>query len=619
MVRQSLLLTPLMVVLVIASAVTYADDSDTAPGDAPQLRDRLLLEQGKLTDTYRRFKSELLKLAELSRKEDPERAALLEKAVAESGKRGIHDQLGEILDLLNTNLLRDLDEVSSRQSEVEQDLQRLLKLLLTENRADQKRSERQRIKKYIQEINRAIKRQREISSRGQRGGDTERLGKRQGRLADKIGDLADTIKENEESQAGEGDEEGEEGKSSDGKQEEGEQKSGDQKDGESADGKSSEGKSSDGESSDGKSDKDAEGKDGKDKDGKNKDGESKDGEKSDDAGKGDSESKESEQGEGQEEGKSAKGEPSEGQPSQGQPSQGQPSQGQPSQGQPSQGQPSDSPESEPFPARERVEAAAEKMREAQEKLEEAKRGEAKRPQDDALAHLEKAKRELEEILRQMREEEMEKTLALLEGRFRKMLEMQQVVFDATVGLNKKPKKERDRADEIEADRLARKEVKIIGEVDKAMVLLREDGTSVALPEAAMQLREDMEMVAERLTDAKVGKLTQDVESDIIEALKEIIAALEKARKDLKDGAPPPPPPGPPSGEPGEPPLVDQLAELKMIRALQMRVNRRTEQYKEMIDTGEVEADWMAPTIRRLADREQRIHRVTRDIVLGKNR
>jgi len=608
-----MLLAPLAVLLSFSIATQAMAEDQPEPAEGAQLADRLRLEQGKLTDTYRRFTSELLKLAELTRKDDPERAALLEKAVSESGKRGIHDQLGEILDLLDSDLLRDLDDVSGRQEEVEQDLQALLRMLLTENRADKNRNERDRIKGYIKDIDRAIRSQREIGSRSQRGGDPERLAGRQGRLAGRTGEIADKIIENEEASAeaeesdDKSDPDGEEGEPSgeqEGDGQPGESKSGDSNS-DAKSGDSNEGQTQD--ESESSNEADGEPSDPSDQQDGSSEQPSEDSSESSDP----SDSKESPPA-----GDAQPSSPSPGQESSGQQA---PSQGQGEGSSQEQGQPSQAPQSDPFPARQRVEEAARKMREAEQKLKDAKQDEAKQPQEEALAQLEKAKQELEEILRQMREEEMEKTLALLEGRFRKMLEMQQAVYDATVLMDKKPQEKRDRADEIEADRLARKEIKIIGEVDKAMVLLREDGTSVALPEAVSQIREDMEMVAERLTDAKVGKLTQDVETDIIEALQEVIGALEKARKDLKEGTPPSPPPGAPAGQPGEPPLVDYLAEIKMIRALQMRVNRRTEQYKEMIDSGEVESEWMAPTIRRLAEREERITDITRDIVLGKNR
>jgi len=215
----------------------------------------------------------------------------------------------------------------------------------------------------------------------------------------------------------------------------------------------------------------------------------------------------------------------------------------------------------------------------------------------------------------LREEELERLLANLEARFRKMLEMQKAVYDGTVALDKKPLGQRDRADQIEASRLSGKEAAIVAEVDKAMVLLQEDGTSVAFPEAVEQLREDMETVMVRLDEGKTSTITQGIEQDIIEALEEIVAALEKAQQDLKDS--PPGQPGQP-GQPGDPPLVDLLAELKMIRSLQMRVNRRTVQYEQMLATGESDPEQLLPKLHRLSQREERIEQITRDIVQEKN-
>jgi hypothetical protein len=67
------------------------------------------------------------------------------------------------------------------------------------------------------------------------------------------------------------------------------------------------------------------------------------------------------------------------------------------------------------------------------------------------------------------------------------------------------------------------------------------------------------------------------------------------------------------------PLVDAIAELKMIRALQMRVNTRTQRYAEITKTEQAEDPELIDAIRKLAEREERIRKVTRDIVLGRNR
>ena len=61
-----------------------------------------------------------------------------------------------------------------------------------------------------------------------------------------------------------------------------------------------------------------------------------------------------------------------------------------------------------------------------------------------------------------------------------------------------------------------------------------------------------------------------------------------------------------------------LAELKMIRALQMRVNTRTARYSKMVEGEQAENAELVDALQRLAERQQRIHRVTHDLQMGKN-
>jgi hypothetical protein len=257
------------------------------------------------------------------------------------------------------------------------------------------------------------------------------------------------------------------------------------------------------------------------------------------------------------------------------------------------------------------------MEDARKKLEEAERKGAEKDQEEAVRELEQAKAELEEILRQMREEEQERMLAQLEARFRKMREMQVEVYEGTQRLDRVPEADRTRNDEIESGRLSRREAAIVDEADKALVILRDEGSATALPEAVEQMRQDMQQVTNRLAEFKVDARTQGIEEDILAALEETIAALQKAQRDREDkkqqGMPQ-------TGQPGEPPLVDRLSELKMIRALQMRVNTRTKRYSEMVqgDIGQAEQADLLEQLRQLAEREERVYRATRDIVLGKN-
>ena len=262
------------------------------------------------------------------------------------------------------------------------------------------------------------------------------------------------------------------------------------------------------------------------------------------------------------------------------------------------------------------------MRQAQQRLEEAERAQAVKEQEEARRLLEEAKAELEEILRQMREEEIQRTLALLEGRFRKMLEAQLKIYEETQRLSRIPDEKRDSQLVIQAGKLSLEQRRLVGEADKALLLLREEGSSVAFPETVEQLRADMDQVAERLAQVQVERITLGLEEDIIAALEEMIEALQKAIQEAEQRQQQQPNP-PQSADPEDQPLVDAIAELKMIRALQMRVNTRTERYARLLDdpehpVGQATSDDLVQSLLRLADREARIRQITRDIVLGKN-
>jgi len=263
-----------------------------------------------------------------------------------------------------------------------------------------------------------------------------------------------------------------------------------------------------------------------------------------------------------------------------------------------------------------IEQARKQMRSAIENLKQAKKDNALKKQFAAIAALEKAKAELARILRQLREEEIERVLALLEARFRKILGLQKRVYEQTVTLDQTIQKKRDRSFEIEASRLSGKQSKIVGLIDATLVLFRNEGSAVALPEAALQLREDMELVMVRLDRAETGTLTQQIMEDILESLEEIIGAIEQSQQEQKQRKQAS---GQGQGGNSDPPLVDMLAELKMIRSLQWRVNRRTARYQEVVLTGRTPRKNLLPELKKLSDRQARIEKISRDIVLENNR
>jgi hypothetical protein len=263
----------------------------------------------------------------------------------------------------------------------------------------------------------------------------------------------------------------------------------------------------------------------------------------------------------------------------------------------------------------RLRAAEQRMREALERLENTDPDAARGAQERAIEELETARAELEEILRQLREEEVTRLLVQLETRLRGMLKAERgVLADAERLAAATVPSERER--QLEAARLGREQGAITAEAGKALVLLRDDGSAVAIPQALAQVHEDSGQAAGRLARGDTGRDTLGLLGEIVTGLEEMLAAVERARADQQDAAAKPG--GGRSGEAGEQPLVDKLAELKMLRSLQARVNGRTQRLARLLDAGDSAVDDAAvrAALTRLAGRQREIERAARDIVEG---
>ena len=522
--------------------------------------DELALRQEQVADKYSRLEALMLKMADVDAATNPRRAALLRRAVAQSNERNIRHQLQELIKFITDE---ELDLAVDHQKDLHTDLQALLKLLLSENRSKHLQDEQARVRSYIKEIERILRKQRVLQARTENSDPPERLSELQLDLAERTDQLNRRMKENEEN-----------GSSAQSRQSSDPSKT---------------------------SEENGPPNPSQEKDANRKIGEGTKGEGAD--------KKEGNQGKGasRQSNKGGDGQSSEGEQS----------------GSQSQQLPSpSSPQSPSFAPRRRVASAQDRMQNAGDKLDDQQRDDAIVDQEKAQEELHKAIAELEMILRQMREEEIERVLAMLETRFRKMLEMQVKVYEDTQRLSSILATKRGYEEDIEAGKLSFEQRKIVVETDRVLTLLHDEGSSIVFPEVVGQARDDMDQVAERLAETKVGDITQAIEQDIIAALEEMIEALQLEQKKRQEEQMPPPPPG--GGRPPDQSLVDMLAELKMIRSMENRVYKRTQRYAKRLDdvedlTGQANDPELVAAIRRLSRRQERIHEITRDLVLGKNR
>jgi hypothetical protein len=261
--------------------------------------------------------------------------------------------------------------------------------------------------------------------------------------------------------------------------------------------------------------------------------------------------------------------------------------------------------------------------EAEKKIAEKQTEKAVKQQADALEKMREAQKKLERLLKQLREEELERVLADLRARCEKMLAMQIDVLAGTentaVAIGKNSDKKPDTGNKKSALRLSDEEKKIVAEADKCIGILEAEGSAVAFPEVFQQVRQDMRHVEKRLELTDVHEVTQTIEKDIIENLKEMIAALKNAEKELKDEKQKPSQGDGKSGQPGDKKLLELIQELKMIRSLQKRVNDRTELYGRRYPGEQAGERQIIEELRNLSGRQYRIQEIVIRLSRGDNK
>ena len=593
------------------AAAPAEGDPDKVDPAALAAREQQLLSQ------YKDLEKTFLRLADLLAPSDPRRAAVLRSVFEQARDQEVGGRLDTIVELLEKGQL--LKAGTTQASAIEQ-LRELLSLLEAGDSDRHLANTKEEVKQFLARVSKLIAKQRDIEGSTEAGVREAQLVERQDALADETTDLSRDLggfakRMEVRDAAGEPvDEPGKAGAA--GKDRAGKGK---------AEGaaEESEGKGNDGESSaegqkpagqpdekgeaggekaqpaDG-AEQGAAGEKGPGKKGAGKEGAGDEGEPA-----------ESKPGEAGEPGGSTQPSPG------GQPAAGEGS-GEPGEEGGAQSQPDgDDESSRAQRTQKRLEAAAERMRKAEDEIEKAKRRNARQEQEKAIEELETARAELEEILRQMREQEVERLLVQLETRLRAMLRAEKGVLAAAEKLAAEPAGQRDRERELEAARLGRDQAAVGADAIKALTLVRDDGSAVAIPEALEQVRDDAAQAAARLGRGDVGGTTRGIVQDIVSNLEEMVAALEKAQRDQqqrqKGGAA-----GGRPAEPGEQPLVDKLSELKMIRSLQMRVNNRTGRFAQVLGEGAEQAEEpeLLDAVRRLSDRQRKIERAAHDIVSG---
>ncbi len=257
---------------------------------------------------------------------------------------------------------------------------------------------------------------------------------------------------------------------------------------------------------------------------------------------------------------------------------------------------------QPTPGTQDVQEAVPSQEKAAEKLESKDPKDAAENQKKALEKLEQAKKSLAEKLQQLRKEQQEQLLAALESRFRAMLTRQLECNKATGRLSDIGKNNWSRSDQLELSDLSQKEKWVADEAEKALYILKEEGTTVVFPQIVEQVRDDAREVSERLAASDAGEAVRSTQETIAQALKELLEAIMKKQaesdSDASNGEAP---------EDGPQPLLPGSAELKLLRACQLRVNQSTLEAEKDRHRDGVSAKELEARIQKLVQRQQQVH------------
>lgn len=626
-----------------------ADPAPASSPDQPKSAGELRKPEEQNAKLFRELAQGLLRLAQKlersDKPEDQERAKTIRAALKVAEEAGVENQFQKLIAAMGKGSpgTTDLNAMVGQDAELTKALEQIVGILMTDDETARIRAEIARLTELLKEV-KDIKRRQEIlraMTEAQKG-DASKIAKTQGDLARQTKDLADRMggakkgdsrPEEPETKSSEPKPEAKPGEKSAEPKDDAREAKGSGKDGSESKAGKPGGEPKAGDPKEGSPSKDpkpgaekppaearaaSEPKAGEPKPGETKPGQPKAGDQQANA---QSDPKDKGDGKGEAKPKAA-GKPSSARGIGGDPknqqqqaqNKGSGQQGSPSQSPPNPNQQANQNQT---PGRKQVQEAYPHQKGAEEDLNRQDRKQASKQETKAIEALAKAVDELEKRLKQLREEEMLKTLAALEARCNRMLAMQIEVYEATKTIHAgvvKNNNQKTTADHQKSQQQATKENEIIVEADKALRLLESEGSAVAFAKVLEEVRGDMQAVRVRLDNTYVDTDTQAIEENIIAMLKDMIQALKKAQQDIQNNQSNPSN----SNNKQNQKLIDLLAELRLIRAMQVQVNQRTAMYGKKY-AGEQASDAIVQTeLRQLSQRQVKLQDMIHKIATQAN-
>jgi hypothetical protein len=255
--------------------------------------------------------------------------------------------------------------------------------------------------------------------------------------------------------------------------------------------------------------------------------------------------------------------------------------------------------------------AQQHMQQAARQIRQGKPGEASEEQQEALEQLEQAEEHVRRHLQQLREQMREEMLGALVVRFTEMLERQRPLTQTTAELDAARSRHDDpatlsRSQRLLCDDLARQQQTLGDDAEQTLLLIRDEGTTIVLPEIVSQLVRDLQIVARALSEQATGPNTQAAQQRIEQTLVELIDAVQEAHELAQQQQNSQP--AQPRSKEGQPPLVPRSAELRLLKAAQVRVNVATQRIEVVRHDAADPSRWQND-LSQLAERQEHVRQL----------
>jgi hypothetical protein len=217
--------------------------------------------------------------------------------------------------------------------------------------------------------------------------------------------------------------------------------------------------------------------------------------------------------------------------------------------------------------------AGDSMSQTQQSQQKQDTQQAQKDSEQTEEHLEKAMEDLKEAERQYAQQLQEEQLQQIENTIQDLVTKQEAINNETTRLDGVKKKDGDlgRKEQLDVRKIAAQQDELKKTAEEMRKKIEDEGSQV-YTWVLETCRDDMGNIAEELRKQEVGEYTQEVEGDVLGRLKELVSALQKERgrrkKQQQQGG----------GGGGKGPLIPDIAELKLLRTMQVQLKQKTERF-----------------------------------------